>query len=281
VGITAPVNLFYSQALKVAAELARLAGDITQADALDARVERLRSAFDALFWDETHGVWVNLVQDGAQQPQASQQANSLALLYGIGSEQHRASALSHLLSDEALTQIGSPYFSYYLLAALFRYGRHEDALAYIRKHWGRMLDAGATTWWEEYHGETSRCHAWSIGPTIDLMAQYLGITPSSPGFASVQIAPHPGDLRWAKGIVPTPLGDVSVNWQRTDTGFVLNVSSPTSLTLEITVPAGPKDSVILNGQPLGDDQIQERTATTVVLRPMTGGGYSVSAVAAG
>ena len=73
----------------------------------------------------------------------------------------------------------------YLLAALFRYGRHEEALAYVRRHWGMMLDAGATTWWEEYHGQTSRCHAWSIGPTIDLMAQFLGIGPAAPGFTPI------------------------------------------------------------------------------------------------
>lgn len=273
-GITAPVNLFYYRALQVAADLARLAEDGPQADEMDARAGRLARAFDALFWDEARGVWVDVVRPGEQGAEVSQQTSSLALLYGIGDETRQAATLSRLLDDPTLTQIGSPYFSYYLLAALFRYGRHEAALAYIRRHWGAMLDAGATSWWEEYHGQTSRCHAWSIGPTIDLMAQFLGVGAAAPGFTSVRIAPHPGDLLWAKGIVPTPQGDVSVHWQCTDAGFLLHVSAPNAVTLEIALPAGSQDILRLNDQPLDNALVRERTESSVALNSLPGGGYA-------
>jgi hypothetical protein len=272
-GIIAPVNLFAYRALQIAVEIARLAGDSENADHLAKSAARVADAFDRLFWNESRGVYVDRIVEGKQSEEASQHTNSLVLLYEIGSEERRKSALSHLLDDPSLLQIGSPYFSFYLLAALNKYGRHEEALDYIRSHWGPMMDAGATTWWEEYHGQSSRCHAWSIGPTIDLMTQVLGVTPDEPGFTSVRFAPKPCGLKWAKGIVPIPAGDVVANWQQDSERLLINVTVPTGVHLRPILPAGPKDRLVIDGEPVHEDSIVRRTETEAELAVLPGTGY--------
>jgi hypothetical protein len=102
-------------------------------------------------------------------------------------------------------------------------------LAYIRRHWGQALQVGMTSLWEafdpawmgedphalsmvgagyaRYGGyETSLCHGWSCGPAIWLLNAVLGITPAAPGFAALRFRPRLGDLEWAEGEIPTPLG---------------------------------------------------------------------------
>jgi alpha-L-rhamnosidase len=34
------------------------------------------------------------------------------------------------------------------------------------------------------------------------------------GWKVFRIEPHPGDLQWARGIVPSPLGNIAVSWTR-------------------------------------------------------------------
>ena len=100
-----------------------------------------------------------------------------------------------------------------------------------------MLDAGATTWWEQFGGYASLCHAWSSAPTSDLSTEVLGVKLTEPGFKGFRVEPHPADLKWAKGVVPTPRGDVSINWKREGSRFELNVTVPMEALVELSVPA--------------------------------------------
>jgi alpha-L-rhamnosidase len=279
-GITAAVNLFYYQALKAAVKLADSLGNEAASASYGARAEMVAAAFDSLFWNPLRGVYVDAVVDGEQGSRASQQVNTLALLAGIGSDARRMSISQRLLSDESLTQIGSPYFSYYLVEALAKIGRHQTALDYIRAKWGAMMDAGATSWWEEWHGKTSRCHAWSIAPTIWLPQQVLGVTAREPGFTCVNVCPSPCDLEWARGIVPTPAGDVVVYWQRKDSRFTLDVTIPTGVHLRTILPCGPSDQLFVDGAPVSEDAIIRRSKTRAELAVLPGSGYRFEVVAA-
>src|SRR5947209_12474879 len=42
-----------------------------------------------------------------------------------------------------------------------------EALDATRRSYGKMLEAGATSWWEHFGGFASLCHAWSTGPNSD------------------------------------------------------------------------------------------------------------------
>src|SRR5207249_3697388 len=105
-------------------------------------------------------------------------------------------------------------------------GMHQEALDETRTNYKKMLDADATTWWEQFGGYASLCHAWSSAPNSDLPGFALGVQVTEPGFAALRVEPHPADLTWAKGTVPTTRGDLHVDWKRSDSSFELNATIP-------------------------------------------------------
>jgi hypothetical protein len=111
-----------------------------------------------------------------------------------------------------------------------------------------MLDKGATTCWETFPGHElsnrwtrSHCHAWSAAPTYFLSAYQLGIRPIEPGFSKALIAPEPADLKWAKGRMSTPKGNISVWWQKDDKRFDIQVELPEGVSAQIQLPVNPKE----------------------------------------
>ena len=56
----------------------------------------------------------------------------------------------------------------------------------------------------------------------------LGVQPTSPGFATFTVTPHPAGSTSARGVVPTPRGPIRVEWEL-DGG---------KLSLEVTAPSG-------------------------------------------
>ncbi len=115
-----------------------------------------------------------------------------------------------------------------------------------------MLDMGATSFWEDFnvswtnnafridempvngkkdiHGDYgaycykgfrhSFCHGWASGPVPWLTAHVLGIQPLSVGCRTVAIKPDLGNLAWAEGRFPTPLGVIHVRHERGTDGKV-------------------------------------------------------------
>ena len=131
-------------------------------------------------------------------------------------------------------------------------GRYDDALRLIREYWGRMIELGATTFWEDFNFEDGKnaarideivpegkfdihadggaycyvglrhsfCHGWASGPTAWLSRHVLGIEPVEAGFKKVRIEPNLGDLDWAQGTFPTPYGVIEVRHEKKADGSV-------------------------------------------------------------
>ena len=155
------------------------------------------------------------------------------------------------------------FMGYYLLEALAKGGHYAEAMGLISDYWGRMLDLGATTFWEDFNYNDAKeaapideivprgmfdihadggawcyvglrhsfCHGWASGPTSWLSEHVLGIRPVEAGFRKVAIDPHLGDLEWAEGTFPTPYGVISVKHRKQADG---------SIRSEVTLPKGIK-----------------------------------------
>lgn len=79
-------------------------------------------------------------------------------------------------------------------------------------------------------------HGWASGATAALSGFVLGVRPASPGYATWTVAPHPGDLRWVRGRVPTPHGAIAVSWGKAGHALVLDVAAPHRTAGTIAVP---------------------------------------------
>ncbi len=177
----------------------------------------------------------------------SVQTNTLALLYDAVPPERQEDALRFLLDnvtdgvyisgtpanrttgapseEEApggYVRIGSPFFLYFALQTLYKYGYYAQALETQRRAWGEFLDSGLTTCLETFKkGDTwtrSIAHAWSASPAQFMVQEVLGIRPVKPGFAEFSVEPKTNGLDFASGSVPTPYGRIEVQWHKNADG---------------------------------------------------------------
>jgi alpha-L-rhamnosidase len=85
--------------------------------------------------------------------------------------------------------------------------------------------------WPEIPGNTrSDSHAWTAHPIYDLLTLVAGIEPGAPGFASVRIAPHLGNLTSLTATYPHPQGLITVKYERSGAALNATVTLPGTLT---------------------------------------------------
>ncbi len=255
-GEASSINAYYHGGLVAAARIARTVGQPELGGTWEMRAADVKDAINDLMWDRERGVYVDCIADGQRSEVVSEQSNVLCVLYDVADGEQRDRILARFLHGDPAPEpewirIQTPYFAFYLLRALYGLGRHQEALDYIREHWGDMLARGATTFWEQYEPQWSLCHAWSSAPTYDLPAEIAGIRPLQPGFAEFCVDVRPADLTWFRTIVPTEHGDINVSYSfRTDQPYVdaMGVPMPVAqtspaVTVNVQVPAGTKAEV--------------------------------------
>jgi hypothetical protein len=233
------LNAHYYRALLDAAELASLMGDGARQAEWTRKADSVEQSINGRLWSKEKAAYVHGRRGDQVTGRLAVHDSVLAVYSGVAPEDRIQRSLDTLFgkpSADAI-QIGSPYFYFFYLKALRRAGRHQQALDASRAAYGKMLQAGATTWWELMGDSASLCHAWSTAPNSDLSAYVLGVQLTEPAFAALRVEPYPADLTWAKGVVPTPRGDVSVNWKREGSTFELNVAVPMEAFVELSVPA--------------------------------------------
>lgn len=200
------------------------------------------------------------MNDHNPDPQGAKQAAAMLVLAGI--------ADAKKTYDEVISIGGargySTFLGYYTLAAAAEAGEFDAALKVMKDYWGAMLDLGATTFWEDFdigwlgrnpapldtihdenesrsdiHGDYgnycyekyrhSLCHGWSSGPAPWLAKYVLGINIIEAGCKKIKIEPHLCGLKFAKGVYPTPLGDIFVHHRLGANG---------KINTEIKIPEG-------------------------------------------
>lgn len=248
-GQSTAVNALAYDALIHAARIARAIGYPEKGGEWQFLASDIQYAVNDLLWDRTRNAYVDGIVEGQRSEVVSEQANVLAALTGLADRAKVEQIVEMVVAEQAMdVRIATPYFAFYLLSLLYQEKRYTEALAYIRKRWRPMLDAGATTFWEQWEPHWSLCHAWSAAPTHDLMAHFAGIRPTQPGFEEFDIHLQPCDMSWLRATVPTPRGTIAVTYHyRTDvphhdpagSAIPLGTNSP-AITVHLTVPTGTR-----------------------------------------
>jgi hypothetical protein len=166
-------------------------------------------------------------------------------------------------------------------------GHRTEALDWMRRYWGGMLDEGATSFWEAYDPHwpkqdfhafleadnkkgyyVSLAHGWASGPAAWLMQQVLGIEPTGKGFATVTIRPDLVGLAWARGSEPTPRGPILVDIKPDRVRIVI----PQATTAKVVLPFQPTGGRFLeNGRSV--DTVADSTGTRSVVTLRAAGDY--------
>ncbi len=243
-GESAPMNGYHILALDAVAEMAGLIGERQLAGDCLKRAAASRKALIDQLYDVKRRLLRDCRDGEKLSVNFSQAGNSLAVLGDVFNSDTARHAVNAMLENQPdVFQIGTPYFAYYLLAAMYRCGQTDRALAYMREKWGAMMDAGATTWWEHWHSQNSLCHGWASAPTYYLPKEVLGVKRAAPGWERVRIEPAPGDLEFARGVVPAPPGDITADWKRDRKGFLTyNLDLPAGITADVLLPGEPRSA---------------------------------------
>ncbi len=157
----------------------------------------------------------------------------------------------------------STFMSYFILVAAADTTDMACAQEMLCEYYGAMLQAGATTFWEDFdldwmkegatidrvlepgeydiHGDNGRfcyqglrhslCHGWSAGPAAFLAERVLGIQILEPGCKKVSVIPDLGKLEWAKGTYPTPYGIIHVEAKREGDRIISKVDAPKEICI--------------------------------------------------
>ncbi len=240
-------NAPFAPLLRRAAAAARVLGREKEAERYRAAGEDFAAAMhDALLDEETGRCGDYDLQTGRTD---GGQSRSGMVLWSGALDAGPATKAVEALFDRERSGIGAPFHGLLLVEGLYRYGRSQEALDFMRRYWGEMLRRGATTFWDNFSLDwrdgkvagrnTSLCHGWAAGPTYSLGAHVLGVRPQAAGFAEIRIEPEPGDLEWAAGAVPTPQGDIEVRWTRAADVFRIEASIPEGCTASVALPPLP------------------------------------------
>jgi Bacterial alpha-L-rhamnosidase C-terminal domain len=217
-----------------------------------ARAQQLAGRFASAFWDPSVGAFQDTTEDDAVHPQ---DGNAFAILAGLASPEQARSALEYLdrttagSNGNAIADTDGwrgpnwgaddneriyPFIGYFDVLARYAAGADDSALDLLRREWGSMATRQPGTMWEMVDYETegrdtvapSVDHGWSSGAAAAITSYVLGVQPTAPGFSTFTVAPHPGDLSWAQGSVPTPQGPIRVSWRKAAGGLALSVTAP-------------------------------------------------------
>jgi hypothetical protein len=161
----------------------------------------------------------------------------------------------------------SSFNEYFILNAMGRMGWTDPGLQTTLEDWGGQINYGATTFLECYWpswnaiipqngpvpsnqaGVTSLCHPWSAGCTTWLTRYVAGITPTGPGFATVDIIPHLGRLlTHVAADAPTPHG--IIHWSFDVRKGRAELMIPDGITARVGILALERtiDTIRINGR---------------------------------
>ena len=202
------MSLLYAMALRDAADMEDVLDHAEQAAQDRALADSLAAAVSKTCWDDNK----QLVADTPEHDTYSQHATILGILARAVPADKQQSALDAALADPSMAQV-TLYFRYFLSRALDTAGLAHRYLDMLQP-WRDMLDLGLTTWPETPVEPRSDCHAWSAAPTADLLSMVCGVRPETPGFTTVRVEPHIGNLEWVRCEVPSPRGTVRVSLEK-------------------------------------------------------------------
>jgi hypothetical protein len=204
---------------------ANMVNDTKNAETYKQLAADLKAKLFTIYWNDAKHALVHSRVDGKQSDNVTRYANMFAIFFNYFNNEQKQAVKQHVLLNDKIQKITTPYMRFYELEALCAMGEQKYVLNEMKNYWGGMLQAGATSFWEEYNPSKkgaehyamygrpfgkSLCHAWGASPIYLLGKYYLGVQPTAPGYTSWVAEPVLGGLQWMQGKVPTPHGDIDV-----------------------------------------------------------------------
>ena len=256
--MTAIENAWVYYALSSVEQMAKILGKNDDISFIIERKEAVAEGYKAL-WTEN-----GFKSDDVKKP--DDRANALAILSGLAEKEQYSTILNVLRT----TKNSSPYMEYYVLEALCKMEEYEAASDRIKDRYEGMVNENYSTLWEFWNSwQGTMNHAWSGGPLVIMSKHFAGITPIKAGYEKVKIDPQYTLSDSMSCTVPSVKGLITMNYEKTDEGFTVNVNLPDDIKADLYVPVGAVVNInaeayyhngeYVNGAKKGNVEIIEKT----------------------
>lgn len=217
-------QMLYCKALETGVMVAKMIHDAEKEKHYSLLAKAVRSKIEK-YWDEEQNAYMHSYKNGQPDHVVTRHANIFAILLGFADANRIEKIRKHVLLNEQIPKITTPYMRFYELSALLEVGEHDYVFDEIQDYWGGMLDEGATSFWELYdkneiglakysmYGHPfgkSLCHAWGASPIYLLGKYFIGLKPEKAGYKTFTLTPHLSKLEWFDAELPLANGSVRV-----------------------------------------------------------------------
>ena len=235
--MTAIENAWVYYALSATEKMADVLEKDEDISFITQRKDAIAKGYKALWTEE------GFKSEDAKNP--DDRANALAVLSGLAKKE-QYDTITNLLK---ITKNSSPYMEYYVLEALCKMGKFEEAKDRIKDRYEGMINEDYSTLWEfwdEWQG--TKNHAWSGGPLVIMSKHFAGVTPIEAGYEKVKIQPQYTLSDRMSCTVPSVKGLITLDYEKTDGDYIINLTLPKDLKTVLYVPAGA--TVNINSKPI-------------------------------
>ena len=258
-GQSTALNAMYYGTLRDAVVLASAVGNTGDASAWQRKAVDVRQAINSqLFVEQEHRYRASIYAEEARPPTPHAQAWALAYDIVPDSEIDAvAAALKELIASES----GSPrveiYGMFWVLEALGRAGQVSAGVDLIERYYGRLLDRGATSWWETFTSDqryaNTLAHGWGGAPTWFLSTYVLGATRT--GRNTWEVRSSIAGQQSAAGSLPLENDALEIAWTSDGcTALQLRLRAPEGSSGHVVLATGDEDLVLtLNGNIVWQD----------------------------
>ena len=162
----------YLYTLERFSELLKAIGD-DEYEKYVLHLSRVRCAAKNHFFDDEAHLFISKLDNC----QLSVHSQVWMILGGVISGEEAKEVLASCLNNKNAKQPVTPYMRHYVTEAMFKLNMQSEAVEYIKKFWGGMIELGVDTFWEAYIPDdldfspyedrmiNSLCHAWSCTPS--------------------------------------------------------------------------------------------------------------------
>lgn len=190
----------------------------------------------------------------------SQVSNAMALYFNLVEPQNKEAVLANLISDikargNRLTSgdVGNRYLFQTLATndrndVMYDMNNHYEVPGY-----GFQIQLGVTTLTENW--DPRKGASWNhfmMGQIEEWFFKSIaGISPdtNAPGYKHFFVSPAMvGDLKWAKGSVASPYGQINTSWTKEDGKMSITVNVPVNTTATIIFENADSKTITINGQ---------------------------------
>jgi len=218
-------QLLFCRSLETMALCAGIVNDAAGAAQYKQLAADLRSKLFRYYWNAGKQAFVHSRINGQPTDYVTRYTNMFSIFFNYLDDAQKQGVKRHVLLNDSVQQITTPYMRFYELEALCAMGEQSYVLKEMKDYWGGMLKLGATSFWEKFDPKEkgtehlamygrpfgrSLCHAWGASPVYLLGKYYLGVQPATPGYTTWVAEPVLGGLQWMQGTVPAPNGNINL-----------------------------------------------------------------------